>query len=134
MKTLSIKQPWLELMLQGRKDIEIRTWDTHYTGRLLLHASKRADVQACKGIGIQPYNFQNGVICGVGFLEKTICYNERTFRQDVKRHLNKPDWYDGHQYGWVFRDIHRIEPIKCNGHLSLWDYPGQLPPNKLGGL
>jgi hypothetical protein len=42
-KIISIKQPWASLIASGWKDVENRTWRTHYRGRLLIHASKRAD-------------------------------------------------------------------------------------------
>lgn len=41
MKTLSIKQPWASLIATGVKDIENRTWQTHYRGRILIHATKK---------------------------------------------------------------------------------------------
>jgi len=47
MKALSIKQPWASLIctpiednpLLGIKDIENRTWRTHFRGRIYIHAS-----------------------------------------------------------------------------------------------
>ena len=42
MKALSIRQPWAELILQGRKTIELRTWKTCYRGLLpLFRTSKK---------------------------------------------------------------------------------------------
>jgi hypothetical protein len=38
MKTLSIKQPWAGLIINGVKDIENRTWQTKYRGKILVHA------------------------------------------------------------------------------------------------
>ena len=38
-KCLSVRQPWAWLIIQGGKDIENRTWRTHYTGPLLIHAA-----------------------------------------------------------------------------------------------
>lgn len=40
MKTLSIKQPWAWLIVNGYKDIENRTWKTHVRGKILVHAGK----------------------------------------------------------------------------------------------
>ena len=40
MLALSIRQPWAWLITHGYKDIENRTWSTHYRGPLLIHASK----------------------------------------------------------------------------------------------
>lgn len=38
MKVLSIKPPWADLILDGIKDIENRTWKTSYRGPLLIHS------------------------------------------------------------------------------------------------
>ena len=44
MKALCVKQPWAELIRQGIKPYEMRTWVTKYRGPLLICASKlRAD-------------------------------------------------------------------------------------------
>ena len=40
MKTLSIKQPWAYLIAAGIKDIENRTWQTKFRGKILIHATK----------------------------------------------------------------------------------------------
>jgi ASCH domain len=43
---LSIKQPWAELILLGRKTIEVRSWSTNFRGLLALHTGKRPSVAA----------------------------------------------------------------------------------------
>ena len=40
MKTISIKQPWVSLIMSGDKKYEFRTWKTNYRGPLYIHASK----------------------------------------------------------------------------------------------
>jgi len=42
MKALSIKQPWASLIAHGIKDIENRTWRTHFRGRIYIHASGKS--------------------------------------------------------------------------------------------
>lgn len=37
---LSIRQPWAWLIVNGFKDIENRTWRTHFRGKVLIHAGK----------------------------------------------------------------------------------------------
>ena len=39
MKALSIKQPWASLIAHGIKNIENRTWKTHFRGKIYIHAS-----------------------------------------------------------------------------------------------
>lgn len=41
MKCLSLWQPWASAVALGSKRIETRSWRTHYTGPLLIHAAKR---------------------------------------------------------------------------------------------
>lgn len=46
MKALSIKQPWASLIAHGIKDIENRTWRTHFRGRIYIHScEKKNDLQ-----------------------------------------------------------------------------------------
>jgi hypothetical protein len=40
MKTLSIRQPWAWLIVNGHKDIENRSWATKFRGPVLIHAAK----------------------------------------------------------------------------------------------
>ena len=37
---LSIRQPWAWLIVNGFKDVENRTWRTHFRGRIYVHAAK----------------------------------------------------------------------------------------------
>ena len=41
MRALSIRQPWAWLVVTGNKDIENRTWQTSFRGRIFVHASQR---------------------------------------------------------------------------------------------
>jgi hypothetical protein len=41
MKVISIRQPWAELIVRGKKDIENRTWNTCYRGPLAIHPPRR---------------------------------------------------------------------------------------------
>jgi hypothetical protein len=43
---LSVRQPWASLIIAGIKDVENRTWQTHYRGKLLIHAGKQHDRNA----------------------------------------------------------------------------------------
>jgi len=43
MKAISLRQPWADLIVNGFKNIENRTWKTNYRGRILIHASKTFD-------------------------------------------------------------------------------------------
>ena len=40
MKCLSLKQPYAEPLVSGKKTIGLRSWNTHFRGKFLVHASK----------------------------------------------------------------------------------------------
>jgi hypothetical protein len=64
MKALSVIMPWPWLILYGGKDIENRSWETRYRGRILIHASKNVSAHYYSGI---PRKFQRNRICGIGY-------------------------------------------------------------------
>ena len=41
MKCLSVCQPFADLIIQGKKTIELRKWNTKFRGEFLIHASKK---------------------------------------------------------------------------------------------
>ena len=51
MKALSLKQPYAELVVSGRKTIELRKWKTNFRGEFLVHASKGVDALGMKRFG-----------------------------------------------------------------------------------
>lgn len=53
MKVLTIRQPWATLIMLGIKQLETRSWRTHYRGELVIHASatgSRTSVDTLLGI------------------------------------------------------------------------------------
>ncbi len=79
MKCLSLKQPYAELLVSGKKTIELRNWNTSFRGKLLVHASKNIDKERSESLGID----QNNLICGA-IIGSAVLY-------DVKRYMNKTE-------------------------------------------
>ncbi len=63
-KCLSLKQPYTELLVYGKKTIEVRKWNTKFRGQFLVHASKNIDEEACKGLKIDQAKLVTGAIVG----------------------------------------------------------------------
>lgn len=130
MKALSIKQPWASLIALGLKDVENRTWPTHYRGRILIHASKEAAFKGSyKGnlppgwwleLGVKDPAKQADVIYHAQFRKAIIGSVEIV--DCVKGH--KSIWAEPGVWNWVlanpvlYTDV--IENV--NGALSLWEY------------
>ncbi len=67
-KCLSLKQPYAELIVSGKKAIELRTWNTKFRGEFLIHASKKIDKEACERNKIDPKSLITGAIIGNPYL------------------------------------------------------------------
>ena len=64
MKCLSLRQPYAELLVSGKKTIELRKWNTNFRGKFLIHASKNVDKERCKSLGIDHTKLDTGAIIG----------------------------------------------------------------------
>ena len=53
MKCLSICQPFAELIIQNKKIIELRTWNTKIRGEFLVHAPIKIRKEDCKRMKIK---------------------------------------------------------------------------------
>ena len=118
MKTLSLKQPWAELILQGKKKIELRKWNTKFRGEFLIHASKIPDRES-----MLKFNFKNlplGFIVGKANLIDVKKYeNSSEFLKDKNLHLADSSWGN---YGFLLKNAKRINPIPAKGNLNFWDF------------
>lgn len=119
-KALSIKQPWVYAILHKGKDIENRTWQSHFRGWVAIHASKtpRTGDRFPRGSGRVPdlKTLDYSAICGVARIEDMVTKSRSKW-------FNRPD--DGStNYGWVLKDVKRLtKPIPCPGALGLWNVP-----------
>ncbi len=118
MKALSIKQPFAELILQGKKKIELRKWNTFFRGGFLIHASKVPDKEVMKKFGFKKLSC--GCVVGKAKLIDVKKYNnEEEHNKDKNLHLASSKWGN---YGFVLGDVKRIKEIPCKGNLGFWDF------------
>ncbi len=118
MKVLSLKQPFAELILQGKKKIELRKWNTNFRGEFLIHASKVPDKKAMEEFGFT--NLPCGMIVGKAKLIEVKHYkNEKEHNQDKNLHLASNFWGN---YGFILENVERINPIPAKGQLNFWDF------------
>lgn len=118
MKALSLKQPWAELILLGRKTIETRKWKTDFRGEFYIHASKSCDREFMERFGLE--NLATGALVGKAELVDIIEYkNEEEFLRDNDKHLAGELKF--RRYGWVLRNVRRIEPVAYIGRLGLFE-------------
>jgi len=129
-KALSIRQPWAELILQGRKTIELRTWQTHYRGRIAIHASQTVREEACVAYGLDPARVVRGALVGMVELAGILPLDERGWETLRDQHLSLRD-FPGPMFGWRLEDPQRLpQPIPMRGRMSLFNVPDEVVAGK----
>ena len=128
MKAITIKQPWASLIVHGIKNIENRSWQTNFRGRVLIHSSGKPlnydnfydSILTNEQLLALPENkewkdfsFCTGSI--IGSIEIVDC---------VQNHSSI--WAEKEVYNWVLANPILFEsPIEnVKGRLSFWDYLG----------
>lgn len=87
LRALSIRQPYAEQILQGKKKIEYRGMVTHIRGRVYIYASLTPGYpEDWEEIKMQPGDLPTGVL--VGTIEITNCTGEPG---NYEWHLGKPE-------------------------------------------
>ncbi len=118
MKALSLKQPYAELVVAGKKKIELRNWNTKFRGEFFIHASGQVDKEAMQKFGFN--ELPRGSIIGKTTLVEVKKYpTETEHRRDRALHLASSDWG---KYGFVLENAQRITPITAKGKLGFWEY------------
>lgn len=121
MKTLSLKQPFAELVVSGRKTIELRKWNTRFRGEFLVHASQAVDQQAMDAFGFS--DLPRGCIVGKAMLKDVKKYvSGDELVVDREKHLASLEWGT---YGFVLEHAERLPLTPCKGKLGFWEFSGK---------
>jgi ASC-1-like (ASCH) protein len=117
MKALSIKQAFAELIVSGKKQIELRTWNTNFRGKFFIHSSLKADKKAMEKFAFD--NLPCGKIIGTCELIDVKKYeSEKDFLEDKNKHLSN----SFSKYGFVLKNPKRIKEINVKGKLGFWNF------------
>ena len=121
MKALSFRQPWAELILQGRKTMDLRTYNTRYRGVLAVHASQTVETEMCAEHDLNPGNLNAGGVVGTVTLLDVIPLDEATYNEHLDAHLAGRRWREG-LYGWILAHPERLpEFIPARGRTNLFN-------------
>ena len=117
-KALSIRQPWVELILQGRKTIEVRTWATPHRGELWLHSGVRQDRHLFKRFNFEAGDLTFGALVGKCEVYDCIEFTNDTWTRWYEQHFNEGP-LNKRLYAWFLRNSIRIQPKPLKGRLGL---------------
>ena len=123
MKTLTIKEPWASLIINGYKTYEFRSWKTNYRGKILIHAGKSLEKDQVKKIEKYNLKYSSGEIIGEATI--TDCIKVDKELDQKLREKNNLVYGNNHidNYAWKLENIKKYDKkIKINGKLGLWNY------------
>jgi hypothetical protein len=123
MKALSLKQPWVGLIMTGQKTIETRKWRTNYRGDIIICSSMNIDYPKMEKLAKElnkkelslSYYYTLGCALGIVELYDIV---RMTTEHEEKAYI---EVYPG-AYAWLLRNIRRYKyPHHVNGKLGLFE-------------
>ncbi len=141
MKALSIRQPWVQLIALGLKDIEVRYWPKRHKwpDQIAIHVSQRVDSGALYLVrqiylldvpGKAKGYYRGGVIAKARIAGVRTYDTAKEFNADFECHLN-PTLTDaeldkkrgkGKCYGLILTHVKLLGPVDCRGQLGFWEF------------
>lgn len=127
-----MSQPFADLIILGKKTIELRNWNTNFRGELLIHAPLKIRKEDAKRLKIDK-KFVTGAIVGKVEIYDIKKYDsKKQLKQDQKFHLASNNFHDK-TYGFLLKKpkMFRI-PIPWKGQLGVFevDLPKTTIKNK----
>lgn len=107
MKALTIRPEFVELITNGLKTIECRTWSTDYRGDILITSSAKKS---------------HGTIPGHALCIAEIYDVRKMKRDDADAACMKKSDCTSDKFSWLLRNVRLIEPLPVKGKLSLWNF------------
>lgn len=120
-KALSFRQPWAELVLQGKKTLDLRTWSTHYRGPLAVFASQTIEKERCQEHGIDPDRLTTGAVIGLVDLVGVVELDMEAYAARASEHLGGRE-YHAPMFGWELANPRPLsEPLPARGRQLLFE-------------
>jgi hypothetical protein len=114
-KALSLKQPWLSWIIQGRKTIETRTWRTNYRGPVLLCSSL---TQGWGAWALHSSDVDDMEPRGFALAVVDLMDCRPMAEADEKAAMIQ---WDDRRFAWMLDNVRPILPVPVKGSLGLFE-------------
>ena len=129
MKCLSICQPFAELIIQNKKTIELRTWNTKIRGEFLVHAPIKIRKDAYEKLKIKERLTTGAIIGKVELWDVKKYESIKEIKIDKKKHFALTISQEK-IYGFILKNAKPFRiPIPWKGQLGFFDV--DLPKMKM---
>ena len=121
MKCLSVSQPFADLIVSGKKTIELRKWNTNFRGEFLVHSPLKVRTNDCKRLKILKKLVTGAIIGKVEIIDVKKYNSKSEIKADYKKHLASTDFFNS-KYGFVLKNPKSFRiPIPYKGKLGFFD-------------
>jgi hypothetical protein len=129
MKCLSICQPFAELVIQNKKTIELRKWNTNFRGEFLVHAPIKIRKEEIKKMRIKE-KLTTGAIIGKAELYDVKKYESiEEIQNDKNKHFSTRNFQEK-TFGFILKNSKPLRiPIPWKGQLGFFNV--DLPKTKI---
>ena len=121
---LTIRQPWAQLIVDGKKRVENRTWLTNHRGRIAVHAGRNKEHWVRKPFGYRREELAWGAVIGFATLAGCVKLEHIDFAGTPDRFpwLKDHEFVEG-PYCFVLEDVVRLdEPVPARGERGFWNW------------
>jgi predicted transcriptional regulator len=129
LKCLSVSQPFADLIISGKKIIELRKWGTNFRGEFLIHAPIKIRLDDCRRLKIKG-RLVTGAIIGKAEIYDVKQYNSiKEIKKDQKLHFSSKN-FQGKTFGFLLKNVKALRvPIPYKGQLGFFEI--NLPKTKI---
>jgi hypothetical protein len=129
LKCLSVSQPFADLIISGKKIIELRNWSTNFRGEFLIHAPIKIRTEDYKRLKINK-KLVTGAIIGKAELYEVKKYNSiKEIKADQKFHFAAKNFHEK-TFGFMLKNVKSFRiPIPWKGQLGFFEV--DLPKTKI---
>ena len=121
MKCLSICQPFAELIIQNKKTIELRTWNTKIRGEFLVHAPIKIRKEAYEKLKIKEKLTTGAIIGKVELYDVKKYESLKEIQVDKKKHYSSTTSHKK-KFGFILKNAKPFRiPIPWKGQLGFFD-------------
>ena len=123
---LSVRQPWLDMIIRGAKTMEIRSWEVRRRGIVALHGPMRIDFGAAHFFGYKsPWLLPRGGILAVAVIMEVRPMSVESWGETLSMH-RQPVPMVGGAYGVILGDVRKLaKPVPCRGRQMLFPLDSQ---------
>ncbi|MSS86025.1 MAG: ACP synthase [Thaumarchaeota archaeon] len=121
MKCLSICQPYAELIIQNKKTIELRKWNTNFRGEFLVHAPIKIKKDVCKKFKIKEKLTTGAIIGKVELYDVKKYESLKEIQGDKNKHYSLIT-FEKKVFGFILKNPKPFRvPIPYKGQLGFFD-------------